>query len=747
MKKHAVLFTFGFVAVVGSFTPATTFAAGKRNACEILFDEGSLTPGKSALDSVQKVNLSDFWAHSIQALKTANPESSLGADRIESWVVAHFFFDRMAIAGTTSREYSDLVHLWDQENTTSPFLPFRKTFDKSIELAKSPGAVSKEPLTIQSIADLHYSMMQGAPEVQDVKNGDISWFDLIKARALFQWKNVEGIKNSEIGRTRSTSVGFILEVKGKNKTPTFTNPMLHPVRRTLTDQTGARITRDWVLYASLEGVDRYINDLSPKVRKAVETARANKELNDSNKVLTSMVVNDLLDSAIRSHASESASAKSLEARVEAHARFVWRFIGIHPFTNGNGRTARALLGRLLMSEGLLPPLLKNQNDVTISSASYIEQVKEGIVLSSKFIDDLVWRAQNGWEPARSPIALLSRLPKRIYFDSKQDEIGEQYAEVDVYDFAQFLRMNERGNAVKDETEMLRAYVAHLKRWTAYRAKTGEEYQVRFVPSEMQRAALQIDATNRLKWMMKKHLFYESDLAWRGLSTTTEKTLEQLLEIFVKPSDILLSMNSSNAQGPDALAASVQADFDAYNKSILDPKAYFQMSSDHMKAEGNYGRSPLLSAAMTRAVADRFSKGFLTGEQNILKQKGQLVVAAMTPEFGTSYFNRLGPISKRLDLGFISKYPRQMEIAIAGVMAPDSVMRVEYRDVKVLNVVENTGENIAGDTEVKSITLLERNPDEPSIIKVTVSSAEGAVKSMRQFQIVSLDGHLTFREIK
>jgi prophage maintenance system killer protein len=739
MKKHALIFTFSFAALLSVTTtlaPSLVHASSKPGACELLFKNGAKPAGKSDLDLIQHSDFGSYWAQTIQQLKSAKAVSSIGTDRLESWLIAHFFFDRIEVAASVNREFADLTSLWDQDGVVSPFLPFKKTFTQSVETIGQ----SKKALSLAAIADLHHSMMNGVPEIRDARSGDISWLKLIRERAFFQWKNVEGIKSKDIGKVRKTPVVFILPVTDRKKDPHFTNPLLSVQRSE--DQ-----LKDYVYYARLTEVDQYINQLSPRVRGLVDEARRNNLLKDDNAELTEAVLTDLLNTAIGEHTVAISRAKTLEERVEAHAAFVWKFVSIHPFVNGNGRTARALLGQLLMQEGLVPPLLKNQNDVTVSAHGFAKDVKEGIVLAQKFMDDVLWRSENGWEPTKSPMTLLARLPQRIYFDTLQKEIGHAYADVDVYDFAQFLRMREASNRGESETELLRAYVAHLKRWTAYRAKTGEEYQVRFVPAEMQKAALEIDSPNTLKWMTKKHLFYSTDLAWRGLGSQTPMSLDKLLEIFVKPSDILLSMHSSGARNQDEIEQSVKQDFEAFNKSVLNPKTYFKMASDHMKAEGNYPNSPLLSAAMTRAVADRFSKGFLTGKENILNQRGQLVVASLTPEFGTAYFNRLGPISKRLDLGFVSQYPRQMEIAIAGVMAPDSVMRVEYKDVKVLNVAENTGENIAGETVVNSVTILERDPVQPAIIKATVQDAEGSVISIRRFKISLVEGAPQFQEIK
>lgn len=62
------------------------------------------------------------------------------------------------------------------------------------------------------------------------------------------------------------------------------------------------------------------------------------------------------------------------------AEFQWMFVALHPMTNGNGRTSRALMNRILAEFGL-PPSLRSKIDLDygLPLDQHVELVREGVI--------------------------------------------------------------------------------------------------------------------------------------------------------------------------------------------------------------------------------------------------------------------------------------------------------------------------------------------------------------------------------
>jgi antitoxin (DNA-binding transcriptional repressor) of toxin-antitoxin stability system len=93
--------------------------------------------------------------------------------------------------------------------------------------------------------------------------------------------------------------------------------------------------------------------------------------------------------------------------VETASNFVQKFIALHPFADGNGRTARLVMDRILAEKGMLPPILKDTgNDIGLSSSAFAAEVLRGIARTDKIAKN------SGYDSLKGSAGYISKVMKQ-----------------------------------------------------------------------------------------------------------------------------------------------------------------------------------------------------------------------------------------------------------------------------------------------------------------------------------------------
>lgn len=125
--------------------------------------------------------------------------------------------------------------------------------------------------------------------------------------------------------------------------------------------------------------------------------------------------------------------RSKEDPIALAAEFQWRFVQLHPMVNGNGRTSRALMNRIL-AEFDLPPSSRRQIDMdfTVSLPEHIQLVREGVYESIRFaanekFDGRVTAYKRGFGN-RLTTAEIAELTKSVVTERKLTSTKELFPE-------------------------------------------------------------------------------------------------------------------------------------------------------------------------------------------------------------------------------------------------------------------------------------------------------------------------------
>ncbi len=460
-------------------------------------------------------------------------------------------------------------------------------------------------------------------------------------------------------------------------------------------------------------------------------------------------VKETLEALIKEHADNIKNAINVEKRVRAHTDFMWQFLQLQPLSKGNEEVAQLMLSSFLAKEGVNPPIMNIADYVIKDKNGFFESVIEGVHASEYFMKDVEKRIQIGLDPYSSPVPLLSILPEKVAIKGNKKSAQGEMA-IDQFDYFEFVRKNPE---FKTEVDRMETYVEHMKKWSLRfenSRKEIDEYQLRYIPESMQRNHFKVLSVKPEAWHARMARDYTDGSLFRGEVSRKTFSDKKVLDYFTSPQLAHLSMRSSLSNGRFARWM-VKADMKSFNSYIDDPKKLFKYVYDHMTEGGLYLISIFSSTSKNTHTAKRFSKGFLLDEAKVVGQKSQIHMEFKRPKYGVADLNRLAKISDEVDdkIKFRSQFPRQEEVSLAGGISPDSMTRIEIKDVEVGAATTNSGEFIAdpAQTTIERVRVFERDASKPNIIHVSTQDEDGNVKGKKSYEIFrNFLGFISYREI-
>jgi len=495
-----------------------------------------------------------------------------------------------------------------------------------------------------------------------------------------------------------------------------------------------------------------------KVSQKFISERLNPDMNNLKKVGDSYSfmpshpatdVKEVLESLIEEHASAVKNAVNVEKRVRAHTDFMWQFLQLQPLSKGNEEVAQVMLSSLLAKEGVNPPMMNIADFAIKDRDGFFGSVIEGVHASEYFMKDIQKRIEIGMDPYSSPVPLLSILPEKVAIKGNKKSAEGDMA-IDQFDYFEFVRKNPE---FETEVDRMEAYIDHMKKWSLRfenSRKEVDEYQLRYIPESMQRNHFKVLAVNPDAWHARMARDYKEGSLFRGEVSRKTFSDKKVLDYFTSPQLAHLSMRSSLSSGRFARWM-VKQDMKSFNSYIDDPKKLFKYVYDHMTEGGLYLISIFSSTSKNTHTANRFSKGFLLDEAKVVGQKSQIHMEFKRPKYGVADLNRLAKISDAVDdkIKFRSQFPRQEEVSLAGGISPDSMTRIEIRDVEVKAATTNSGEFIADpdETTISRVRVFERDASSPNIIHVTTQDEDGNIQGKKSYKIYrNLLGLISYKEI-
>ncbi len=588
----------------------------------------------------------------------------------ERWYESHFFYDRNLLL---------LDNLHSNSRRMGPAQAYdrwgERSFDGYLEAKHSLFQSNPGELTVENISRTHYQLLSK----KSIREG----FWAVLFRDWWLKRNSEGTQTKDLGAIRDQQVGYedsshIIQSWSLSRLATKGSFSQSP--ETYTQLAGQnplikKTDSSFVEYAPLSEWRRYKKRLSRETRArlyALEKKRSSDLNTDAGEVkeVRRRVIAELLQQEMSDLRVSLEAVKSNDDVIKAVGRFHHQFVSIHPFINGNGRTARLITEFLLNKYGIPPPLWTfSGEDVVLSVSDFTDLLKDSIALSRKFHEELdaLTKAGIDYQFVSAPY-----LTPNLGADKVAGLVPEE--------FMTWIAASNRVVAGKGDNHQLTDAILDFFRWKkgfAYKifgdSHSKMEDGIRLVTPLFSATFAKLSATREVFQIKMKHFYNPEQTLYRGLALLDSPSDREMIEHFIRLTDATAGMGVSPQTDP----ATFSGIFDAYNVELArSPKALRKRLRNHAAANSGYWNSKFISMTTSRQVALRFARGFLMPRDHKLNTKATLEIQAMDRTQGAVKNERYTEGISAQGVG------REAEVVLLGGVDPEAVTRVVVEDVEV-----------------------------------------------------------------
>lgn len=677
-----------------------SLAVNAADSCKLLFELELKTVSVPERDTLRIQNKSVLSS----TLERAQQQLSAKEYRdFREWYLSHFYFDRREILLEAMKNPEltspSIYTKYDQD----PFLGYMVARDKTskmpLDLVLSiEGMSTVQKMLLQAHADKETKNEYGkistsnSESTVDKDLGVIRYYavlNLIEGAMGYNYGPTRRMSHSSKYRSNDVKKIRSQEIKDQlsaslDRKSDESNPNPHDLAH-LSDETAYSPNTyrqlekeneylskgpEYVEYAGIENWKKHKNKLSGDVKSRLELADKqglfSKPYTPASKLLRKDFLRELVQYELNQFNSKIKQRyTSNEQKIELIAELYWKLVSIHPFANGNGRTFRLILERLLSEYEIYPPIWTHiGEDAYRSLDEFTRILKDSIYLSELFHSEIkrkqLYKVKD-MKSALGYILLPPNLLKQYYFHHETYNMTDILNIGSMDDFEQFCRLHSK----RVNRYLIDEYFKMKLGMSKKVIDAGDlQKSITFVPEAYSKLFNRL-SRNQAEYNMKVD-FYNSQYIYRGAAIQGKLTIERAIKTFIAITE------ENTGTGVSDNRQDVMSSIELFNAQLAKEqsrlKSVLSIFSRGTQFK-DYWNSLLSSWTTDIKTAEKYANG----KYLRMPEKGfTVLLEAYTPIYGAYSAQAISN-----SFGIRVKESQKNDYVVVGAVLPEMIQRARF----------------------------------------------------------------------